>query len=147
MDMSHRAWAELLLVLSSVLVAGAAAAQQAPSEAPAGAQAPSSPTPASTAEQPAKTEASSAAMSSATSAAQPAAAAATGPSPELIKDAKSNGYKIKVVRGQTRFCKSETPIGTHFPTETCLNEDQLRLSMQQAQQARDSMTQSMGATK
>ena len=65
------------------------------------------------------------------SAAQPAPSAAPAPTADDIKkaqDAQSKrlrvlGYKPEVRRGVTVYCKSERPIGSNFPKETCGDGD------------------------
>lgn len=60
--------------------------------------------------------------------ARPAAAttAATGIRPGEMEDRLPPGFKVKR-RGQyVMYCKSETPIGTRFRQETCLDDAQMR---------------------
>jgi hypothetical protein len=45
------------------------------------------------------------------------------------------GYKAKVVNGETRFCRKDTPLGSRFPTEVCMTEAQY----QDQERNRDSM--------
>lgn len=84
--------------------------------------------------------ASAAPAESAPAATAPAAPAAPkGPSADTIKKAKSAGYRAKLKSGQTVFCKDITPIGTHFPEEHCLAENQLLMELDKEQAARDQM--------
>jgi len=66
--------------------------------------------------------------------------AAKIPSPDTVKKAKDAGYRAKLRKGVTLFCKDEADIGTHFSTEHCINEDQLGLVLERAQAQRDQMT-------
>lgn len=66
-------------------------------------------------------------------------AAPKGPSADTLKKAKNAGYRAKLKSGQTVFCKEITPIGTHFPEEHCLAENQLLMELDKEQAARDSM--------
>jgi len=47
------------------------------------------------------------------------------------------GYKKKTKRGSTFYCRTETPVGTRFPTEYCFTEDQLRRMEAANQHMRD----------
>jgi len=71
-------------------------------------------------------------------AAQPAKP--TGPSADTLKKAKLDGYRAKLRKGQTLFCKEQVELGTHFSTETCIDENQLMIVMDREQAARDTMT-------
>lgn len=79
------------------------------------------------------------AASAAPTATTPAAEVPKGPSPDTLKKAKNAGYRAKLKSGQTVFCKEITPIGTHFPEEHCLAENQLLMELDKEQAARDSM--------
>jgi hypothetical protein len=69
-----------------------------------------------------------------------ASAASKIPSPDTVKKAKLAGYRAKLKKGATVFCKEQTEIGTHFSTENCINEDQLALVLDREQEQRDSLT-------
>jgi glucose/arabinose dehydrogenase len=45
------------------------------------------------------------------------------------------GYKVKVVDGETRFCRKDVPLGSRFPTEVCMTQAQY----QEQERNRDSM--------
>jgi len=49
------------------------------------------------------------------------------PTADQVKRGRNAGYRIKLRRGSTLFCKSEAPIGSHFEQETCIGSDQLEL--------------------
>jgi len=100
----------LLIVLAATPVIASEPASEA-HPAPAAAAVPAS-TPA-TATQPAKEAAAAAAA--------PAAAAATAEEPFKIPA----GYKKKKRAGETVYCRSETPVGTRFPTEYCFTQNDL----------------------
>jgi hypothetical protein len=57
-----------------------------------------------------------------------------------VKKAKQAGYRAKLRKGVTLFCKEDVAIGTHFATESCINEDQLALVLDRQQQQRDQFT-------
>jgi len=75
----------------------------------------------------------------ATAPAAPAAEVPKGPSADTMKKAKNAGFRAKLKSGQTVFCKEITPIGTHFPEEHCLAENQLLMELDKEQAARDSL--------
>jgi len=45
------------------------------------------------------------------------------------------GYKVKVIDGETRFCRKDVPLGSRFPTEVCMTQAQY----QEQERNRDSM--------
>jgi glucose/arabinose dehydrogenase len=45
------------------------------------------------------------------------------------------GYKVKVVDGETRFCRKDVPLGSRFPTEVCMTQAQY----QEQERNRDTM--------
>jgi hypothetical protein len=59
---------------------------------------------------------------------------------DLLKKARSNGYHTKVRKGVVYYCKEETKIGSHFPEETCYDENGFADALQRQQSMRDSMT-------
>jgi hypothetical protein len=61
------------------------------------------------------------------------------PTADQIKRGKNAGYRIKLRRGSTLFCKSETPIGSHFEQETCIGSDQLELVLKREELQRDQL--------
>jgi hypothetical protein len=62
------------------------------------------------------------------------------PSADLLKKAKSAGYHTKVRKGQVFYCKETTEIGSHFSSETCMDENQFVDALQRQQAVRDSMS-------
>jgi hypothetical protein len=130
--MTHR---KALYLISLAAIAGATApcyAQQATapgsqSAAPAAAS-PTTPT--------------TATLSSAAPApAAPASAdSAAGPSPELLKKARQEGFKPKTVNGVTQFCYRDASTGTHFQTEKCYDEAHLMSVLAQRQDQRNSLS-------
>ena len=70
----------------------------------------------------------------------------TAPSPDTLKGAKAAGYQVKIGKnGTARYCKSEALVGTHFPTQTCINEEQLLQVLAKAQEERDRKKGAAGA--
>ena len=59
---------------------------------------------------------------------------------DLLKKAKTNGYHTKVKKGVVYYCKESTPIGSHFPEETCYDENGFADALQRQQAVRDSMS-------
>lgn len=59
---------------------------------------------------------------------------------DLLKKAKSNGYHTKVRKGVVYYCKEHTPIGSHFPEESCYDEAGFANELQRQQATRDSMS-------
>jgi hypothetical protein len=63
--------------------------------------------------------------------------ASTTPSRDTVKGAKAAGYEVKISKsGTARYCKSEALVGTHFPTKSCINEEQLLQVLAKAQEER-----------
>jgi hypothetical protein len=124
-----------LYLISIAAIAGAAApcyAQQptAPSSQPA---APAATTPTA--------PAAATAPSAAPAPTAPASAdAPAGPSPELIKKARQEGFKPKTVNGITHFCYKDATVGTHFQTEKCYDEAQLLSVLAQRQDQRNNLS-------
>jgi hypothetical protein len=113
--MTHGKISSLLLFGAMIGAAAAAYAQQAETAAPTSAAAPP-----------------------AASAAQ-APAEAKNPSADTMKKAKQAGYRAKLRKGQTLFCKEEAELGTHFTNENCIDENQLLLVLEREQAQRDQM--------
>jgi hypothetical protein len=78
--------------------------------------------------------------------APPAAPVTAAPQPAVAPTAKDNstknappkvppGYKVKVIDGETRFCRKSAPVGTRFPTEVCMTQAQY----QEQERNRESM--------
>jgi len=68
-----------------------------------------------------------------------------GPSADILRSARNAGFKIKIANGTTHFCKTEAPIGTHFVSESCMNEQQVTLFLSRARDQRDTLTHILGA--
>ena len=75
----------------------------------------------------------------------PSATAATakaipgGISPELYAKARQQGYRAKVVKERTIFCRDEAPIGSRLTKDVCVSIDQLEESVRQAEVLRDQL--------
>jgi hypothetical protein len=67
----------------------------------------------------------------------PTAAPALSSQEAAVKDALKNGYKVRVVNGNTQYCREETQIGSRLPQQTCLNPDQLYQAMKDRQASQD----------
>jgi hypothetical protein len=66
----------------------------------------------------------------ATDAAQPAAAEAMAAEKEIrIEERLPPGFKVKKRGKFTLFCKTDTPLGTRFKSETCYDEPNMRAYM------------------
>jgi hypothetical protein len=87
---------------------------------------------AATPQAPATTQAPAASSSTANS-------TASKISPDVIKRAKDLGLHPQTVKGVTRFCKIDTPLGTHFPTKSCYDEDALPMMLDQIEYERSLM--------
>ncbi len=75
----------------------------------------------------------------------PAAAAKSfGERDQLLKRARSSGYKTRQKNGETVYCREETPVGTHFPLTNCLTEEQTLTAMRNAIQTQDFMRNAPG---
>lgn len=63
------------------------------------------------------------------------------PAPEIIKEARRDGYvlKIKSGNGNYVFCRTDANVGTRFTTEKCLDVGLFALMQQQQQRDRDQM--------
>jgi hypothetical protein len=68
-----------------------------------------------------------------------------GPSADILRSARNAGFKIKIADGKTHFCKTQAPIGSHFVSESCMNEQQVTLFLSRAQGQRDTLTHILGA--
>jgi hypothetical protein len=69
-----------------------------------------------------------------------AAPASKNPAPETMKKARMAGYRAKLRKGETLFCKEETEIGSHFSKENCIDETQLLVVLDREQAQRDQLT-------
>jgi hypothetical protein len=59
------------------------------------------------------------------------------PSADTLKKAREAGYHTKVRRGEVYYCKNVVETGTHFKTETCVDENQLAQTLVREQAQRD----------
>jgi|ERR1700683_5198723 hypothetical protein len=57
------------------------------------------------------------------------------PAPEMIKEARRDGYalKIKAKSGTYVFCKTDATVGSRFTKESCVDVDKFVLMQQQKQ--------------
>jgi glucose/arabinose dehydrogenase len=84
----------------------------------------------------APTAAAPASATPATEAPKPAATATANNTSAKSEPTKvPAGYKVKVVDGETRFCRKDVPLGSRFPTEVCMTQAQY----QEQERNRDSM--------
>jgi hypothetical protein len=108
------------------------AASSAP---PAAATSSSASTPQSTTSSAAPAGSSAASSSASSTDSTPA-----GPSPDLIKKARAEGFKPEVQKsGETLYCSKDASLGTRFETKKCINADQLQAEIQRRQDQRDSI--------
>lgn len=87
------------------------------------------------------TTATATTAAAAPAAAQPAAktAAADVPNPDILKKARNAGFHTRVRHNVVYYCKTDTEIGTRFPTEQCFNEDQLMQHLEFVQAQKDQL--------
>ena len=140
--MTHR----MALFASLLLVAAAPCGAQSPASATPDKSAPTPAVPASsTATSPETAPAATAAgTDSAASASKPASSATDAsaePSPELVKEARREGFKPKKRNGVTQFCQTSVQINTRFPSETCVDEAHLKMLVEQRQDQRNQLSQ------
>ncbi len=65
---------------------------------------------------------------------------APGPSPELVKKARSEGFKAKVQKsGETQFCRKDASMNTRLETEKCYTASQMESFIEQRQQMHDEL--------
>jgi hypothetical protein len=121
---------------------GAPAASSSDASATAGA----SPPAASSSAAPASSAASPAASSSTASPSSSASNASDEPSPQLLKEARREGFRPKKRNGETQFCYTDKSTGTHFETEKCYNQQQMEQVVQQRQDERDQLHQQSACT-
>jgi hypothetical protein len=60
-------------------------------------------------------------------------------SKEYIKRLANVGYYPKNDKGQLVFCKKETPLGTRFSREVCMDGDQLAMFLEGSEAQREAM--------
>lgn len=71
----------------------------------------------------------------------PAVKAEGGLTPEMLHEARDEGFKPVSRHKVTFYCKSEIIVGSAFPIHTCYNEDQLKVVLQQHQTERTQLQQ------
>lgn len=159
--MSHRAPGALFFMLAWLAIAGTVSAQEPSSTdtarvQPAPQTSPSPPSPAAQtpkADAPAASDQSTAPASPPEKTDPPPAAKPPlasivvngGPSADILRSARNAGFTVKIANGTTHFCKTEAPIGSHFVTEHCMNEQQVTLFLERAQDQRDKLSHILGA--
>jgi hypothetical protein len=68
-----------------------------------------------------------------------------GPSADILRSARYAGFAIKIANGTTHFCKTEAPVGTRLAAEHCMNEQQLTLFLERAEDQREKLSHQLGA--
>jgi hypothetical protein len=68
-----------------------------------------------------------------------------GPSADILRSARDAGFTIKIANGTTHFCKTEAPVGTRLVAERCMNEKQLTLFLDRAEDQREKLSHQLGA--
>ena len=72
--------------------------------------------------------------------------AAAEPSPELLKQARREGFRPKKRDGVTKFCHTDAPLGTRFESETCVDEAHLKMLVEQREDTRNLLRQQSACT-
>jgi predicted lipid-binding transport protein (Tim44 family) len=151
------------LLASLIFAAAAPCSAQSPAATSAAATsapastAPASTAPAQSATPPAAAPSAStaatapAASSNSSAAGSKAASAATAnasdePSPELLKEARREGFKPKKRDGVTMFCYSDASLGTKFVTEKCFDQHHMEMLVQQREDQRNQLRQQGACT-
>jgi hypothetical protein len=152
--MSHRASGALFFILTSFVVVGAVHAQEPKAdEAARPPQTQPQAAPTATAQTPTPGDQSTPApqpdskSQSAADKQQPVTTIVVniGPSADILRSARNAGFTVKIAGGTTHFCKTEAPIGTRLTSEHCLNEQQLTLFLDRAQDQREKLSHLLGA--
>lgn len=79
-------------------------------------------------------------VSLATTATAPATVEGDAKHQELVKNARTMGYKPRKEKdGTTRWCKTEATTGSRFETTSCVSEDTLAMQVEQMLQTQDYM--------
>jgi hypothetical protein len=139
--MTHRMALLALLMLVAVAPCGAQSpASDATPTSPESAAKPASSTAASPARAPAPAAAGTDSTAKASTPASSATAASSSePSPEVLKEARREGFKPKKRDGVTKFCYSDATLGTRFETEKCFDQAQMEILVQQRQDQRNQL--------
>jgi len=66
------------------------------------------------------------------------------PSAAVLKKARAAGYHTRIKRGNVVYCKTETVLGSHFTSESCIDEDQLEATLLHSQAQRDDLMHTVG---
>jgi hypothetical protein len=149
------------LFASLMLVVGVPCGAQSPASNAPASNAPASSAPAESAASSASSSSSSSSATAPSSAAAPAAAdsapPATGsklassaadasaePSPEVLKEARREGFTPKKRSGVTQYCSSDATLGTRFVTEKCYNEQDMEREVHRRQDQRNLLHQQAG---
>jgi hypothetical protein len=112
--------------------AAPAPSNAAPSQSPPASD--TAPPPSSSAATPSATSTSS------TLSAESSTASASDPSPEMIKKARSEGFKAeKQKSGATLFCYKDASLGTKFETKKCITPDELQVVIDARQDQRNQL--------
>lgn len=128
---------------SLILVAAAPCGAQPPASDATATSAASSPKPVSPASTSA-TATTAAGTDSKAPASKPASSAtdaSSEPSPEVLKEARREGFKPKKRNGVTIFCYTDATIGTRFESEKCVDQAQMEMMAQQRQDQRNQLSQ------
>src|SRR5579859_3058488 len=137
-------WLCLLACSSALLAAEPPTSTPSQAEPATSSQPASTNTPAS-----ADTPASATTPSSTSTAAAPAnaqakTATAQVTDPAVDKRLRSQGYKRKVVNGQTVYCREDAETGSHFAKTHCGTAEQLSSATQQSRDFTDQMQRNTG---
>jgi flagellar motor protein MotB len=139
----------MALFASLLLVAAVPCGAQSPASATTDKSAASSAAPASSTATSSATAAPAAGTDSTAAASKPAGSetkASEEPSPELVKQARQEGFKPKKRNGVTQFCQTSAQMNTHFLSETCVDEAHLKMLVEQREDQRNQMRQSSACT-
>ncbi len=70
----------------------------------------------------------------------------TRPPPEMIKEARRDGYtlKTKAKSGIYVFCKTDASVGSRFTKENCVDVEKFALMQQQKERDREYMRTTLG---
>jgi hypothetical protein len=71
---------------------------------------------------------------------------AAAPSPELLKEARREGFKPKKRNGVTMFCYSDASLGTHLESEKCFDQHHMEMLVQQREDQRNLLRQTSACT-
>jgi hypothetical protein len=146
--MTHRMALLASLMLVAAVPSGAQTpASSAPAESATSSAKPSSSAASSSTTAPAAADtASTVGTASAATASKPASSAtdassSSEPSPEVLKEARREGFKPKKRNGVTQFCQTSPQMNTHFQSETCVDAAQLKMLVEQREDQRNQLSQ------